>query len=222
MLYSIQKQKNTLTFLTPRISSIKVAVCRKVFLFVIKVKRNRTKSSLAARLFVTPSIYKLRRNNLLITTSVHLIEDTKYAVADKTQKDTMHTDYITHCKVKMSESDHVNGNQVWGHRFRLDQMMHLNQRLDIYLIIVIKAKHFKLLFQITVLVQVCTSWTESLCFIAEKHSTSLSRKCAETVWFIKFDRFWVLCLITLKKRLNVNSKCLYWFVLTQTKPFIVI
>lgn len=35
---------------------MRVAVCRKVFLFVIRVKRKRTKSSLAARLFVTPSI----------------------------------------------------------------------------------------------------------------------------------------------------------------------
>lgn len=35
---------------------MRVAVCRKVFLFVIRVKRKSTKSSLAARLFVTPSI----------------------------------------------------------------------------------------------------------------------------------------------------------------------
>lgn len=35
---------------------MRVAVCRKVFLFVIRVKRKRTKSSRAARLFVTPSV----------------------------------------------------------------------------------------------------------------------------------------------------------------------
>lgn len=40
-------------------SSMRVAVCRKVFLFVIRVKRKSTKSSLAARLFVTTSIWVL-------------------------------------------------------------------------------------------------------------------------------------------------------------------
>lgn len=50
----------TLTFLTPRISSMRVAVCRKVFLFVIRVNRKRTKSSRAARLLVTPSVYEVK------------------------------------------------------------------------------------------------------------------------------------------------------------------
>lgn len=35
-----------------------VAVCRNVFLFVISVNRNNTKSFLSASLLVTPSVYK--------------------------------------------------------------------------------------------------------------------------------------------------------------------
>lgn len=54
----------TLTFLTPSMSSMRVAVCRKVFLFVIRVNRKRTKSSRAARLFVTPSVYILKIKNI--------------------------------------------------------------------------------------------------------------------------------------------------------------
>ena len=45
------------TFLAPRMSSMRVAVCRKVFLLFIRVKRNSTKSSRAARLLVTPSVW---------------------------------------------------------------------------------------------------------------------------------------------------------------------
>lgn len=45
-------------------SSMRVAVCRKVFLFVIRVKRKSTKSSLAARLFVTPSICVLGKRKI--------------------------------------------------------------------------------------------------------------------------------------------------------------
>lgn len=47
---------HALTFRTPRMSSINVAVCKKVLLLDVSVKRNMMKSSRDARLLVIPSV----------------------------------------------------------------------------------------------------------------------------------------------------------------------
>lgn len=53
--------RTQLTFLTPKISSMSVAVCKNVFLLVISVNRKITKSFFSAKRFVTPSVCHRKR-----------------------------------------------------------------------------------------------------------------------------------------------------------------